>query len=164
LAWVVDTQQLVPVVNLETVWLLNDLEAAAYGIAVLEANDFVTLNEGAADAEGNAAVIAAGTGLGEAGLYWDGTQHWPFATEGGHASFAPHDLLQRELLRYLLTRFKRVSWERVLSGSGLQNFYAFFRDTGRSEEPAWLTDTDMPIMDDLYKHWHEICLGETQST
>jgi glucokinase len=140
LAWVVDAQQLAEVVGLDTVWLINDLEAIAYGIAALGANDTVTLNPGAADAQGNAVVIAAGTGLGEAGLYWDGRHHWPFATEGGHASFSPHDTLQVELLQYLLTRFKRVSWERVLSGPGLQNIYAFFGDTGRSEEPAWLRE------------------------
>lgn len=140
LAWVVDARQLAAVVSLETVWLINDLEANAYGIATLAADDFVTLNDGAADAEGNAVVIAAGTGLGEAGLYWDGQRHRPFATEGGHASFAPHDVLQVELLRYLLTRFKRVSWERLLSGPGLHNIYAFLRDTGRGEEPAWLRE------------------------
>jgi glucokinase len=140
LAWVVDAQQLACVANLDTVWLINDLEATAYGIATLEPAEVVTLNEGAADAEGNAVVIAAGTGLGEAGLYWDGKQHYPFATEGGHASFAPHDTLHLELLRYLLTRFRRVSWERVISGPGLHNIYAFLRDTGRSEEPSWLEE------------------------
>jgi glucokinase len=140
LAWIVDARELAPVVGLETVWIINDLEANAYGIAALGAEDFVTLNTGAADVEGNAAVIAAGTGLGEAGLYWDGTQHWPFATEGGHTCFAPVDALQVELLRYLLRRFKRVSWERVLSGPGLHNISLFLRDTGRGEEPAWLQE------------------------
>ena len=87
--------------------------------------DFVTLNQGAADASGNAAVIAAGTGLGEAGLYWNGQQHLPFAGEGGHTSFAPSDPLQIELLRFLSHEFGHVSWERVLSGPGLHNIYRF---------------------------------------
>ena len=124
----------------EPVGLLNDLEAHAYGIALLAPDDFMTLNQGAVDASGNAAVIAAGTGLGEAGLYWNGQQHLPFAGEGGHTSFAPSDPLQIELLRFLSHEFGHVSWERVLSGPGLYNIYRFLRDTGRGEEPDWLTD------------------------
>lgn len=140
LAWVVDGQQLANEVGLQAVWLINDLEANAYGIAALEAEDFVTLNTGEPDAEGNAAVLAAGTGLGEAGLYWDGKQHCPFACEGSHVEFGPRNDLQVELLRYLLTRFAHVSWERLVSGPGLYNLYMFLRDTGRGEEPAWLKD------------------------
>jgi glucokinase len=140
LAWVVDAHQLARELAIETVTLINDLEANAYGIAVLEPKDFVVLNEGAPDEEGNAAVIAAGTGLGEAGLYWDGKQHRAFACEGGHADFAPRSALEIELLRYLLPQFEHVSYERVLSGPGLYNIYKFLRDTGRGEEPAWLTE------------------------
>src|SRR5262249_58472706 len=113
LAWVVDAQQLAQQLGLATVWLINDLEANAYGVAAIAPEDFVILNEGTPEAEGNAAVIAAGTGLGEAGLYWDGKQHLPFASEGGHASFAPDDALQVELLQYLQQRVTHVSWERV---------------------------------------------------
>lgn len=138
LPWVVDAHHLAQVVGLDTVWLINDLEAQAYGTAVIDSKDFVILNEGIPGAQSNAAVIAAGTGLGEAGLYWDGTQHWPFATEGGHGSFSPTNDLEVELLRYLLTRFTHVSWERLLSGPGLHNIYTFLRDTGHSEEPGWL--------------------------
>ena len=140
LAWVVDAQQLAQQLGLATVWLINDLEANAYGVAAIAPEDFVILNEGTPEAEGNAAVIAAGTGLGEAGLYWDGKQHLPFASEGGHASFAPDDALQVELLQYLQQRFAHVSWERVLSGPGLYNVYTFLRDTQRGVEPAWLTE------------------------
>src|SRR5947209_975686 len=140
LAWVVDAQSLAQQLGLSTVGLINDLEANAYGAAALAPEDFVILNEGALEAAGNAAVIAAGTGLGEAGLYWDGKQHWPFASEGGHASFAPDDALQVELLQYLQQRFGHVSWERVLSGPGLYNIYTFLRDTQRGVEPAWLTE------------------------
>src|SRR3989454_3371090 len=140
LAWVVDAQRLAQQLGLPTVGLINDLEANAYGAAALAPEDFAVLNEGAPEAEGNAAVIAAGTGLGEAGLYWDGKQHWPFASEGGHASFAPDDALQVELLQYLRQQFAHVSWERVLSGPGLHNVYTFLRDTQRGVEPAWLTE------------------------
>ncbi len=140
LPWVVDSRQLARELGLEKVGLINDLEANAYGIAVLGPKDTVVLNAGAPDAEGNAAIISAGTGLGEAGLYWDGRQHRAFATEGGHASFAPRNPLEMDLLRYLLTQFEHVSFERVLSGPGLLNLYRFLRDTGRGEEPVWLAD------------------------
>jgi glucokinase len=106
---------------------------------MLTPEDFVLLNQGDPHASGNAAVIAAGTGLGEAGLYWDGQHHRPFAGEGGHASFAPNDPMQMELLGFLRREFEHVSWERVLSGPGLHNIYRFLRDTGRGEEPTWLT-------------------------
>lgn len=140
LPWVVDARQLASELGIETVTLINDLEANAYGIAALEPKDFVVLNDGASDAEGNAAVIAAGTGLGEAGLYWDGKQHRAFACEGGHADFAPRNGLEMDLLRYLRTQFEHVSYERVLSGPGLYNIYKFLRDAGRGEEPAWLSE------------------------
>ena len=138
LPWIVDAQKLTQALHIRGVVLLNDLEAHAYGIAMLAPEDFVTLNQGAAGASGNAAVIAAGTGLGEAGLYWDGQLHRPFASEGGHASFAPGDPLQMELLSFLRSEFGHVSWERVLSGPGLHNIYRFLRDTGRGEEADWL--------------------------
>ena len=118
LPWVVDARALADRLEIASVVLLNDLEANAYGIAALAADDFVVLNPGAPDAAGNAAIIAAGTGLGEAGFYWDGQTHQPFACEGGHADFAPRNELEMDLLRYLLTRFTRVSYERVLSGPG----------------------------------------------
>jgi len=140
LPWVVDARQLAGQLGIASVVLINDLEANAYGVAALEAKDFVILNQGAPDAEGNAAIIAAGTGLGEAGFYWDGAQHHPFACEGGHGDFAPRNELELELLRYLLTRFTHVSYERVLSGPGLYNIYQFLRDTGRSKEPVWLAE------------------------
>jgi glucokinase len=139
LPWVVEARELAQALHLKAVNLLNDLEANAYGLVMLTPADFVVLNQGAPHPTGNGAVIAAGTGLGEAGLYWDGRQHRPFAGEGGHASFAPNDALQMELLGFLRREFEHVSWERVLSGPGLHNIYRFLRDTGRGEEPAWLT-------------------------
>ncbi|MBW4698280.1 MAG: glucokinase [Aphanocapsa lilacina HA4352-LM1] len=140
LPWSIDTYTLATALKLPTVALINDLEANAHGIALLGPADFAVLNPGAAGALGNQAVIAAGTGLGEAGLFWDGRRHRPFATEGGHTDFAPGDALQIELLCHLRVRFAHVSWERVLSGPGLVNLYQFLRDTRRGEEPDWLTE------------------------
>jgi len=140
LPWIVDAATLATELGIPRVWVINDLEATANGIAALAPTDFVTLNTGAADATGNAAIIAAGTGLGEAGLYWDGRAHHPFATEGGHTTFGPSDALERELLDWLLRQFEHVSWERLVSGMGLVNIYHFLRDTHRGEEPAWLAE------------------------
>src|SRR5271157_1857035 len=139
LKWIVQAASLANELAIGQVTLINDLEANAYGVAALEANDFDTLNPGAPDAEGNAAVIAAGTGLGEAGLFWDGRRHHPFACEGGHADFGPTGDLQCDMLHHLRKQFGHVSWERVLSGPGLFTIYKFLRDTGRGKEEAWLT-------------------------
>jgi len=140
LPWVVDSHLVAGEIGLERVGLINDLEANAYGVAALQREDFVLLNEGAVNAEGNAAIISAGTGLGQAVLYWDGRQHHPFATEGGHADFAPRNHLEMALLEYLMKQFQRVSYERVVSGPGLLSIYRFLRDTGRGEEPQWLAE------------------------
>jgi glucokinase len=140
LPWVVDSRLVSRELGLKSVGLINDLEANAWGIAALQAKDFTVLNEGTSEAAGNAAIISAGTGLGEAGLYWDGRQRRPFATEGGHADFAPRNHLEMELLDYLLKQFRRVSYERVVSGPGLLNIYHFLRDSGRGEEPPWLAE------------------------
>ncbi len=121
--------------------LINDLEANAYGVATLGAEDLTTLQEGAARERGNAAVISAGTGLGEAGLFWDGANYRPFPSEGGHCSFSPTTEEEMELLTFLRKKFQdHVSWERVLSGPGLYNIYQFYRDTGRASEEKWLAD------------------------
>jgi glucokinase len=140
LPWVVDGHHLAARIELNHVILMNDLEANAYGIATLEPSSFAVIQQGSIDVTGNAAVISAGTGLGEAGLYWDGRQQLPFATEGGHSSFSPCTELQDELLGYLRRQFHHVSWERVLSGPGLLNIYKFLRDTGRGAEPPWLAE------------------------
>src|SRR5262249_26010264 len=108
-------------------------------------HDLVALNQISA-MPGNQALIAAGTGLGEGGLYWDGERHHVFASEGGHCDFAPANELQVELLRYLQARYGHVSWERVLSGPGLVSIFEFLRDTGRGEVPAWLS-AEMKAMD-----------------
>ncbi len=140
LPWVIDSQEIARQLNLPRVGLINDLEASANGIAALEAKDVEVLNQGTHNAQGNRAVISAGTGLGEAALFWDGGEHRPFASEGGHADFAPRNHHEMDLLDYLLKRHSRVSAERLISGQGLFNIYQFLKDTGRAEEPAWLVD------------------------
>jgi glucokinase len=140
LSWVVDGAQLAHQLDLESVTLLNDLEATAYGVIALDEGDLEVLQEGRAVKEGNRAIIAAGTGLGEAGLFWDGKDHRPRASEGGHVDFAPRDELESELLAHLAGEFDHVSYERVVSGPGLHRLYRFLRDTGRGEEPGWLAE------------------------
>jgi glucokinase len=140
LPWIIDSRELAQQLKLDSVGLLNDLEAYGYGIDALESKDFITLSEGSGDAEGNSAVISARTGLGVAGLYWDGFRHHPFASEGGHADFAPRNALQMELLAYLQQRYGRISCERVLSGPGIRNIYEFLRDSHKVDEPAWVRD------------------------
>lgn len=137
LAWEVHDLTLGRELGLVAAKLINDLEANAHGIAALEPEDFVTLQTGDATAQGNGAVISVGTGLGEAGLFWNGKAHLPFACEGGHADFAPRNELEGELLSYLRAKFGRVSYERVLSGNGQQLLYEFLRDVkGRTENPV----------------------------
>jgi glucokinase len=138
LPWVIDAREVAVQLKLNSVGLLNDLEAYAYGIDGLESKDFITLGEGVDEAEGNRAVISAKTGLGMAGLYWDGFRHHPFACEGGHADFAPRNELQTELLVYLQKKYGRISCERILSGPGIKNIYDFLRDTNKADEPEWL--------------------------
>lgn len=118
--------------------LLNDLEATAYGLPALGEDDLLTLQAGAPGACGNAAVIAAGTGLGEAGLYWDGQRHHPFATEGGHVSFSPSDEMEVALLRHLQLKTPHVSWERVVSGMGLVSLHEFLCLHRQAAVPSWL--------------------------
>jgi len=125
LAWPVDAASVAASLGLERVLLLNDLEANAWGIAALGPDDFHVLNEGRADARGNAAVCSAGTGLGEAGLYWDGERHHAFACEGGHTDFAPLSDAQEGLREFLVREHGHVSYERVCSGIGLVNIYGY---------------------------------------
>ncbi|GAB1233115.1 glucokinase [Ferrigenium sp. UT5] len=123
--------------------LLNDLEATAWGIPALGDADLLTLQAGTPGAQGNQAVIAAGTGLGEAGLYWDGQRHHPFASEGGHATFAPRNALEVALLQHLQQQREHVSWERVVSGMALPDLYSFLRQHRHAPLPDWLAQ-DVP--------------------
>ena len=138
LPWVADVRSLQQTIGVEAVWLLNDLETTAYGIQALPAQALQVLQRGTPQPQGHCAVIAAGTGLGEALLVWDGQRYRAIASEGGHADFAPRSELELELSRYLLGRFGHASYERVLSGPGLANIYDFLKSTRRGQEPAWL--------------------------
>jgi len=140
LPWRIDADALQRQFGFAQCSLLNDLEATACGLPALTAGDLLTLQAGAADAIGNLAVIAAGTGLGEAGLYWDGSHHQPFATEGGHASFAPGNTLEFALLRHLQQQFGHVSWERVVSGMGLRDLHEFLCQYRHTPAPDWLVE------------------------
>lgn len=139
LAWNVDARRLGRVVGLKDVDLINDLEAVAHGLGELDHDDVAVLHPGARGAEGNRAIIGAGTGLGEAGAYWDGREHHPFASEGGHTDFGARTRDEMELLARLAAKFGRVSYERILSGSGLREIYEFLRGRSHRPEPSWLT-------------------------
>jgi glucokinase len=143
LPWVLDERELAQVLKTARVKLLNDLEATAFGMPFLRADELCDLKPGAQPTpKGNVAVIAAGTGLGEAMLYWDGQRYHPIASEGGHADFAPRDDREIELLKYLQEPSGgHVSYERVLSGPGIHNIYRFLRDRGYYPEPPWLAQT-----------------------
>lgn len=141
LPWQLVASDLGEELGIAQVALLNDLEANAWGIQALDTDDFYVLQEGDRDPAGNAAVIAAGTGLGEAGMYSDGRRLRPFGTEGGHTDFSPASELEYALLCFLLRQFAHVSWERVLSGPGLINIHAFLREYRNSEVPGGLLES-----------------------
>ncbi len=140
LPWYIDAAALQRRFGFKACELLNDLEATACGLPALGVEDLLTLQQGSVDVRGNAAVIAAGTGLGEAGLFWDGQRHRPYATEGGHASFCPRDDVEVELLRHLRKIHGHVSWERVVSGMGLVDLHDFLRVYRRAVPPRWLEE------------------------
>ena len=134
LPWVIEQSLLAKQIHLPATLLINDLEASAWGIGALAAGDLVPLNRVSGPAVGNQGVIAPGTGLGEAGLFWDGNRHQVFACEGGHTDFGPQGDLEIELLRFLQARFGHVSYERILSGPGLVNVYEFLLASGCGKE------------------------------
>jgi len=144
LPWSIDPVQIADALGVGHVFLLNDLEATAYGTLALADDDIIEINHGEVDPTGARAVIAAGTGLGEAGLAWVGEHYVAVPSEGGHASFAPGTELEAELWRWLFERHGHVSWERVVSGMGLVNIYEFLRarvgDSAAGAEPDWLRD------------------------
>jgi glucokinase len=141
LTWEVFDFKLAEAVGVPEVRLINDLEATAYGIGELGPEQLYTLNEGEAERTGHRALIAAGTGLGMAAIYFDGAAYHPMPSEGGHMDFAPRTDREFELMDYLREKIGgRVSYERVLSGMGIHNIYSFLRDCGHGEEPAWLAE------------------------
>jgi glucokinase len=145
LPWIIDGASLGRAVGLEAVHLLNDLEATAHGVLTLDPADMVTLQAGRLSATGNRAVIAAGTGLGEAGIHWDGRQYHPFATEGGHTDFGPRNDQEWRLTQFLQVRLGRVSVERVVSGPGIESLFQFVLQDTNTPTPEWferLTNED----------------------
>jgi glucokinase len=142
LPWTLDEEALAQTIGCRKATLLNDLEAAAYGTLHLSLEEKHVLNPGTSRRKrGNIAVIAAGTGLGEAILFFDGQKYQPIASEGGHSDFAPQSDVEVDLHKYLREKFNgHVSYERVLSGPGFFNVYSFFRDTQHAPEPDWLAE------------------------
>lgn len=138
--WVVDRCELMTQLSTPRVALLNDMEATGYGITQLGEQDLRVINKGVPDKTSAAALIAAGTGLGESILYGSGAVRIPLPSESGHADFAPNNEVEGELLRYLRARFHHVSWDRVLSGPGLLLIYEFLRDTGRAPVQAEIAE------------------------
>ena len=140
LPWVIEEKNLKGEFCLQDVAMINDLEAIGHAVTVLADSDLVTIKPGDAQPRGNIAVLAPGTGLGETFLSWNGQRYAVHPSEAGHGDFAPVDELQVGLLEYLLKRFDHVSYERVCSGTGMPNIYAYIRDAGLAEEPAWLAE------------------------
>jgi len=137
--WEIDSEEISSELRVHSVTLINDMEANAYGLAALPKQDFEVLKEGS-NISGNAVIISPGTGLGEAGLYWDGYQYHPYATEGGHCDFSPRTDLDWELWKSLHKKYEHVSWERIISGPGIYGIYQFLRDFRGIPEPKWLKD------------------------
>ena len=139
LPWSLDARDLSKSLGIQHIFLINDLEANGYGIPELAPDKIFTLHQGNPESTGHRGLIAAGTGLGEALLIWDGTKHVPIPSEGGHCDFAARSNREIALLEYLRHTLKgRVSFERVVSGLGIKNVYAFLRDVEKLGEPAWL--------------------------
>jgi glucokinase len=165
LPWVLDSKAMSKELGIP-VKFINDLEATAYGTAGLGKDELVTLAAGDANAKGNMAIIAPGTGLGEAGLYWDGQRYHPFATEGGHSDFAPRTKTDVELFWFLQRQYGHVSWERVVSGMGIRNIFHFLTEGRREAIPEWLSqrlkdeDPAAVISEAAIKHEDLVC-GET---
>ena len=141
LPWTLDSRELSVSLGITHVFLINDLEANGYGVAELAADQIYTLSEGDASQIGNRALLAAGTGLGEGLLIWNGHSHTPYPSEGGHTDFAPRNEDEIDLLRFLKQKYNgRISCERVVSGMGLTNVYDFLREVRGLDEPAWLAE------------------------
>ncbi len=140
LGWEVDSRRVSDMLKLESVGLINDLQATAYGTLRLSPDDKLVLQAGAPQPGSPIAVIAAGTGLGESALVWDGQQYRAIPSEGGHTDFGPRNEVEVELLRFLTAKFGRVSYERIVAGPGFVNLYEFFRSKAEYPEPGWLKE------------------------
>ena len=167
LSWQLDSKAMTTALKVP-IEFINDLEANAYGLAGLKSNELATIHTGDTKAGGNIAIIAPGTGLGEAGLYYDGKKYHPFATEGGHSDFAPRTEQDIELFRFLQQRYGHVSWERVISGPGIHNIFTFLTTVQRKHIPAWLAEQlqdgdPAPVISNAALHQQEpVCLEALQ--
>jgi len=140
LSWVLDLQEIRQASGITAASLINDLEATAYGLAGLRPDDFITIHDAGRDSKGNIAIIAPGTGLGEAGLFWDGSFYHPFSTEGGHTDFAPRTEMDFKLFQYLQKKYGIVSWERVIAGPAIHDIYQFLIEFRKKNQPDWLKE------------------------
>ncbi len=140
LAWGLDRQEILKDTGVKEVSLINDLEATSFGLAGLTEDYLATTHTGKPQPGGNMAILAPGTGLGEAGLFWDGSAYRPFATEGGHCNYAPLNDLDIELYHHIQEKHPIVSWEHLISGRGIFRIYRFLRDVKGYKEPGWLTE------------------------
>lgn len=138
LPWKVDAEEIKHETLIENVFLINDLEASAYGLGNSD-DRFLTIHDSPNSTVGNVAILSPGAGLGEAGLYYDGECLRPFATEGGHCEFSPRTNDEVEFYQFLQKIYGIVSWESVLSTAGLFNVYRFLRDVKQQKQPEWLT-------------------------
>jgi glucokinase len=148
LPWMLDADRLADALGIGQVLLVNDMTGVGHGIDELGAGEQRILQAGEPTRHGVRVIIAAGTGLGQGAMVWQGDRYVMLASEGGHADFAPRDELELELLRYLRARLGQVSVENLLSGRGMTRIYEFLRDTGRAAEPpelaAALSQADDP--------------------
>jgi len=164
LPWRISGENIARTFNIAKVTLINDLESIATAVPHLGEEDLYTLNEGVVEPQGNIAVVAPGTGLGTAFLVWTGKGYKALASEGGHTSFAPGNMPEIELLKYLKRRYRHVSFERICSGSHLPNIYDFFLHNRSYLEPDWLkreladADDRTPIIvQTALEHKADIC-------
>jgi glucokinase len=166
LSWRLDQARLKKELKLKSVILINDVEATALGVPLLKPAELHCLNKGEEIEGGTKAVIAPGTGLGEAFLCWDGARYQAHASEGGHVDFAPSNALEDDLLNHLRVEWGHVSYERVCSGIGIPYLYAYLRESGYAEEPAWLAqqlaEADDPtalIVEAALEQKTQLCIG-----
>jgi glucokinase len=166
LSWRIDQAVLKKELKLQSVVLINDVEAAAQGVPLLKPKELHCLNKGEEIQSGTKAVIAPGTGLGEAFLTWDGARYCAHASEGGHADFAPSNAFEDDLLQHLRDQWEHVSYERVCSGIGMPNIYNYLKESGYAEEPVWLAqqlaetdDQSALIIDAALEQKAQLCTG-----
>ncbi len=138
LSWEIEADLVSQQVGCGSIAIINDLESTAYGLAGLKKEELAMLYRGTNDTPGNIAILAAGTGLGEAGLFYDGARFHPFATEGGHSDFSPRTQQDMAVLEFLLQRHEHVSWERLLSGNGIVTTWQYLTEVEKKQSPDWL--------------------------